>query len=161
MSTKGMTKTAVASLASAILLLASACAKESAEASPETRGTSAPAAAHGSHDPAHGGIISMTADLHFETVLDPAGRHAVHFSDGARRPLPASALAAVSITLERHGAQPERLELAPDARGAFWVAEGRPLGATAISKVVVSFNRPGEPPTSMPVALPEHGHHEH
>lgn len=161
MSTRGIIKTAVAGLASALLLLAPACARESAEVSSETRGTTSPAAAHGSHDPAHGGIVSMTADLHFETVLDSAGRHEVHLSDGARQPLPASALAAVAMTLERHGVEPERLALDRDARGAFWVAEGRPLGKAALTKVVVTFNRPGEPPTSMPIALPEHAHHEH
>ncbi len=161
MNTLGMMKTAVVGLASALLLLAPACARESAEASPETPGTTASAAAHGNHDPDHGGIISMTADLHIETVLDPAGRHEVHFSDGARQPLPAVALAAVAMRLERRGAQPERLTLDRDARGAFWVAEGGPLRKAALTKVVVTFNRPGEPPTSMPVALPEHAHHEH
>ncbi|GMV14412.1 MAG: hypothetical protein KJ015_35980 [Myxococcales bacterium] len=162
MSTKVRTRRAVVGLASALLLMmVSACAKEDAESRPEPRGNTPPAVAHGSHDPAHGGIMSMTADLHFETVLHSAGRHQVHFSDGARRPLPASTLAAVSMTLERHGAQQERLELDPDARGAFWVAEGRPLGKVPVTKVVVTFNRPGESPTSFPIAVPDHGHDEH
>lgn len=152
MSAHSFTKTALIGLASALLLLAPACAKEGADST---------AAPHGSHDPAHGGMIGMTADLHFETVLDSAGRHRVYFSDGARAPLPASTLAAVSMTLERRGAAPERLELEQDASGAFWAAEGRPLGSSELTKVAVTFNRPGEPPISMPLALPEHGRHEH
>lgn len=104
MGTHSFTKTALIGLASALLLLAPACAKEGADST---------AAPHGSHDPAHGGMIGMTADLHFETVLDSAGRHRVYFSDGARAPLPASTLAALTHFRLVAGARKELSKLSP------------------------------------------------
>lgn len=135
--------------------LGSACSSEHDHASVQPAKASGatpvtPAKPHGNHDPAHGGVVMMVADLHFEAVIDPAGQHRVYWSTGAREPLPASAIEAVAITVKRPGAAPEQLTLARDPTDAFWVAAGAPLADPA-AEVEVTFNRKGEPAATMPV----------
>ena len=89
----------------------------------------APAAMpHGDHKPRFGGVVLMNGpDLHFEVVLDPAGRHRVYFSDGMRTPLPASGASEVSIEIQRPGQDPERVPLEIDDRDVGWVGQGHAL----------------------------------
>ena len=55
---------------------------------------------HGDHSPHHGGIVLMNGDVHYEVVMDPAGKYEVWFSDAVRTDLPAF-LAAHGITAEK------------------------------------------------------------
>src|SRR2546427_733599 len=58
---------------------------------------------HGDHNPHHGGVVMMKGDdLHYEVVLDPAGRaHRVYFTDAVREELPASVASDVVLTIKR------------------------------------------------------------
>ena len=90
----------------------------------------------------------MTADLHFEVVLDHKGRHRVYFSDAVRAELPAAVASEVTITVntidqERAGVS-EVLKAQIDEDGKSWVAIGRPVedvNATAR----VAFTALGKP----------------
>ena len=99
----------------ALALMASACGNQkhdeqahaasgSAHHATPPAGASAPKT-HGSHDPAHGGMVLMDGhEHHAELVLDPAGgAHRVYVSDGARNPLPASTFDEVTLTITRAG----------------------------------------------------------
>ena len=52
---------------------------------------------HGDHSPHHGGIVLMNGDVHYEVVMDPAGKYEVWFSDAVRTDLPASVAANRSV----------------------------------------------------------------
>jgi hypothetical protein len=110
---------------------------------------SAPAAApmtHGDHNPRFGGVVLMNGqNLHFEVVLDRAGRHRVYFSDGVRTPLPASAASDVSITIQRRGDERERVPMMIDDRDEGWVGQGRALSGGAEIVARISYVYSGQP----------------
>ena len=102
---------------------------------------------HGDHNPHHGGIVMMKGDnLHYEVVLDPAGRsHRVYFTDAVREELPASVASDVVLTVRRPGAAEERIALQIDEAGESWVGTGRPVDAPAATTVRVAFAIQHEP----------------
>lgn len=99
---------------------------------------------HGDHSPHHGGLVLMNGEVHYEVVLDKAGRHRVWFSDAVRTELPASQAAGVALVIIRPGAPEEPLTLAIDDSGESWVAAGRPVGPGDVM-VKVSYTLRGEP----------------
>ena len=98
---------------------------------------------HGDHSPHHGGMVLMNGELHYEVVLDRAGRHRIWFSDAVREELPASVASKVVILVSRKDAPEETITLAIDDTGESWIAAGHPvLGDDAMVKI--SFVARGE-----------------
>ena len=101
--------------------------------------TEQPAKPHGGHDPAHGGLVLMDAERHVEVVLDPTtGAHRVYVSDGARQPLAASTLDAVTLTVAG-----EQLAMTRAADDQSWEAKGRPTPTTG-AKVSIGYAKGGQ-----------------
>ena len=99
---------------------------------------------HGDHRPAHGGIVLMSGDLHYEVVFDRQGRHRVWFTDEVRMELPASVASQVRMIVARPGAPPEQLDLAIDETGESWVANGTAVEGENVT-VTVSYTVQGTP----------------
>lgn len=126
---------------------------------------SAPAAAmamstrmHGDHNPHHRGVVLMNGDLHFEVVLDPAGRYAVYFTDAVRSDLPASIASSVTITVERKHEPPEPLTLEIDNSGESWLGQGRRVDdPDAVARIAYTLR--GDEPYSidLPFKIPAAG----
>ena len=114
------------------------------QAAPATAGGSMP---HGDHNPHHGGIVMMKGDdLHYEVVLDPAGRgHHVYFTDALREDLPASVAADVVLTIHRPKAADERIPLRIDDAGESWVGSGQAVADPATASARVAFSIGHEP----------------
>jgi hypothetical protein len=139
----------VAMVAAAAL---AACSKgEAKKAERDDHGTHAnpasgpgkPAKPHGSHDPAHGGLVMMDATYHVEIVLDTkAGNHRVYVSDGARDVLPASTFDGVTLTVAG-----EELAMSRSADDAVWEATGKPAPPT-VAKVAITYTKDGKPVAS-------------
>ena len=102
--------------------------------------------AHGDHSPHHGGVVMMQGDLHYEVVLDPAGKYRLYFPDATRADLPASAAASASITLMRAGESPEGVELQIDEAGESWIGQGRPVANPSTTKARMSYTIRGQEP---------------
>jgi hypothetical protein len=86
----------------------------------------------------------MNGDLHFEVVIDPAGRHRVFFSDATRAELPAAIASDVTLTVSGKTMPPEKLRARIDDNGESWILEGSRLrGADVVARV--SFVVHGEP----------------
>jgi hypothetical protein len=85
----------------------------------------------------------MHGDLHFEVLLDPAGRHRVYLTDSVRNELPASAASEVTVTVLRPGEhEPETMALEIDEFGESWVAGGKPVDEEE-SRAVVALVHEG------------------
>jgi hypothetical protein len=133
----------------AVFALAAASCGETPAAQPpvvQAAQASAPpsasgAAPHGDHNPHHGGIVMMKGDnLHYEVVLDPAGRaHRVYFTDAVREDLPAAIASDVVLTVRRPGAAEERIPLQIDDAGESWVGSGRPIAGATTVRVAFSI----------------------
>lgn len=146
------------------LVLLASCSSEPPSPAPPV----AAAVAHGDHNPHHKGMVFMHEDLHFEVVLDPAGRHRIYLTDAVRAELPASAASDVSITIVRPGGRaPEELRPAIDEFGESWVAIGAPVEESD-SRAVVALTYEGAPyfieipflaPPSDPGAADPHAAH--
>jgi hypothetical protein len=102
---------------------------------------------HGDHNPHHGGIVMMKGDdLHYEVVLDPAGRaHHVYFTDALREDLPASVASDVVLTIRRPKAADERIPLQIDDAGESWIGSSRAVADPAATTVRVAFSIRQEP----------------
>ena len=123
---------------------ATVAAPASASANAQGAGGSAPP--HGDHNPHHGGVVLMNGDLHYEVVLDPAGRsHRLFFSDAVREDLPASIASSVALTIFRPGATDELIPLQIDGTGESWFGSGRVVADPAKTTVRVTFTIRGEP----------------
>jgi hypothetical protein len=133
-----------------IAAIACACCNRTPRAEPAVV-QAAPAAAaastggsvpHGDHNPHHGGIVMMKGeDLHYEVVLDPAGRaHHVYFTDALREDLPASVASDVSLTIHRPKTADERIPLQIDESGESWIGSGHPVADPAATTVRVAFS---------------------
>ena len=115
---------------------------------------------HGDHNPHHGGVVMMKGELHYEMVLDPAGRsHQLFFSDAAREDLPASFASSAALTIQRPDGTEEAIPLQIDAAGESWTGTGRPVGTPEKASVRVAFTIKGEPywidlPFAAPAAAP-------
>jgi hypothetical protein len=125
--------------------------------------------AHGDHSPHHGGLVLMHGDLHFEVLLDPAGRHRVYLTDAVRTELPAAAASEVTVKVLRPAEDPEMLALQIDEFGESWVAEGKPVTALEETRAVVALVHQDEryeielpflPPPPDPAAPDPHQGHE-
>jgi hypothetical protein len=99
---------------------------------------------HGDHSAHHGGMVLMNGDVHYEVVLDPAGRYELWLSDAVRTELPASIASNVTVTVARPNAEPEILKLFVDDAGESWVGTGRPVTGDAVM-VKVNYDLRGEP----------------
>jgi hypothetical protein len=101
---------------------------------------------HGDHNPHHGGVVSMKGDLHYEVVLDPAGKaHHLFFTDAIREELPSSIATGVALTVHRPGAPDEPIAMTIDEFGESWVGSGRRLEITPATTVRVAFSIRQEP----------------
>src|SRR5690349_12246326 len=102
---------------------------------------------HGDHNPHHGGIVMMKGDdLHYEVVLDAAGRaHRLYFTDAIRDELPASVASDVSLTIRRPHAPDERVAMRIDDAGESWIGGGASVAAPSSTTVRVAFTIRGEP----------------
>jgi hypothetical protein len=106
----------------------------------------APALPHGDHNPHHGGVVLMNGDLHYEVVLDPAGRsHRLFFSDAVREDLPASIASSVTLTIRRPSGADELIPLQIDNSGESWTGSGRAVTEPANATARVAFTIKGEP----------------
>jgi len=131
------------------LLGLAACSSPPAPVATETRkpadaqhaGITTP---HGDHTPRHGGLVLMNGEVHYEVVLDRAGKHRLWFSDAVREDLPASVASQVKMIVQRPPASPEFLTLAIDDSGESWVASGRPVDGNGVM-VTISYVVRGEP----------------
>jgi hypothetical protein len=113
--------------------------------------TASPAAGslvpHGDHNPHHGGVVMMKGDdLHYEIVLDPAGRaHRVYFTDAVRDELPASVASEVVLTIKRLSAPDERIAMQIDDAGESWVGRGVSVANPATTTARLAFSIKNEP----------------
>ena len=109
----------------------------------------------------------MKGDLHYEVVLDPAGRaHRVYFTDAAREELPASVASTVALTLRRPSPPDEIVAsrkpdeivaMQNDEAGESWIGSGQRVDNPAATTVRVAFSIKNEPywidmPFSAPAA---------
>jgi len=108
--------------------------------------TTASAPAHGDHSPHHDGVVMMKGDLHYEVILDPAGRYRMYFTDATRADLPAATAVHAAVTVMREGEPPEGVELQIDEAGESWVGEGRPVSQPARATARISYTIRGEEP---------------
>jgi hypothetical protein len=99
---------------------------------------------HGDHSPHHGGMVLMNGDVHYEVVLDPAGRYELWLSDAVRTELPASIASNVTVTVSRPNAEPEMLRLAVDESGESWTGTGKAVAGDAVM-VKVNYDLRGQP----------------
>ena len=124
-----------------------------------TDAASRPAMPHGDHNPHHGGVVMMKGDLHYEVVLDPAGRsHRLFFSDAVRDDLPASLASSAALTIRRPDGTQEAIPLEIDAAGESWTGAGQPVRTPGKASVRVAFTIKGEPYwIDLPFAAPAAG----
>ena len=98
---------------------------------------------HGDHSPHHGGLVLMNGDMHYEVVLDPAGKHRVWFSDAVREDLPASIASNMVMVVTPKMGSAEIMALKIDDSGESWVADGHPLAGGDMVKLTYKLR--GEP----------------
>jgi hypothetical protein len=101
---------------------------------------------HGDHAPHHGGVVMMKGDLHYEIVLESAGRYRVYFTDATRVDLPAATAENASITIRRPDSPPEGIELRIDEAGESWIGEGQPVSNPAQTIARITYTIRGEEP---------------
>jgi len=124
---------------------ASAPAPSAAAATGESAGGST--VPHGDHTPHHGGFVMMKGeDLHYEVVLDPAGRdHRIFFSDAIREDLPASVASEVALTIKRPSESDEIVAMRIDEVGESWTGSGRSVTNPAATSARLAFSIRREP----------------
>lgn len=86
----------------------------------------------------------MNGEMHYEVVLDRAGKYRIWFSDAVREDLPASTASNVVIVVSRPGSAPEELALTIDDSGESWVAAGTPVVGDDVM-VKISYIAGGRP----------------
>lgn len=99
---------------------------------------------HGNHDSAHGGLVMMYIDLHFEIVLLEEGGVQIHYSDAGRSPLPAAVVSDVMVEILDAAAPGETIPMSVSAAGDFWEGDGSVV-SSPVTIVRVSFLFQGEP----------------
>ena len=99
---------------------------------------------HGDHSPHHGGLVLMNGDVHYEVVMDPAGKYEVWFSDAVRTELPASVAEKARVEVTRPGGETETLPLAIDESGESWIGTGQPVTGEGVM-VKVTYALKGAP----------------
>src|SRR5258707_8905728 len=144
-----MNRRAVAALA--VIACAAACRRAPEPAPRATVAAVAPnvpaasAVPHGDHNPHHGGVVMMKGDMHYELVVDQAGRVQLFFTDAVREDLPASIASAASVTLQGKDRADEPIRLQIDPNGESWIGAGRPVADRANTTAKVSFTIRNEP----------------
>ena len=141
-----------ASAATAALIFIS-CSRTPAPSPPAASAESPPATVaagnvpHGDHTPHHGGVVMMKGeDLHYEVVLDPAGRdHRVYFSDAIREDLPASVASDVALTIKRASESDEIVAMRIDDTGESWIGSGRSVANPGATTARLAFSIRREP----------------
>jgi hypothetical protein len=116
---------------------------------------------HGDHNPHHGGVVMMNGDLHYEVVLDPAGRYRLYFTDAVRTDLPAATATHAAVTIQRTGEPPEIVTLQIDEAGESWIGQGKAVKDPGKTNVRVAYTIKGAQPywidlafDAKPVAVP-------
>jgi hypothetical protein len=99
---------------------------------------------HGDHTPRHGGMVLMNGEVHYEVVLDRAGKHHIWFSNAVREDLPASVASKVMMIVTRPRASDELLALQIDENGESWVAVGQPVAGND-TMVKIAYDLGGKP----------------
>jgi hypothetical protein len=99
---------------------------------------------HGDHNPHQGGIVLMHGDVHYEIVMDPAGKYEVWFSDAVRTELPASVASNVRVEVTRPAGAVESIALAIDEAGESWIGQGQPVTGDGVM-VKVNYELRGVP----------------
>lgn len=85
-------------------------------------------------------------DLHYEVVLDPAGRaHHVYFSDAVREDLPAAVASDVRLTIHRPNQPDETVAMRIDDAGESWIGGGRTVESPRTATVRIAFSIAKEP----------------
>jgi len=85
-------------------------------------------------------------DLHYEVVLDPAGRaHHVYVTDAVREDLTASVASDVVLTIHRPPMPDERIAMQIDEAGESWIGGGRRVRTPPATAVRVAFTIRNEP----------------
>ena len=88
----------------------------------------------------------MKDDLHYEVVIDPAGKsHQLFFTDAIRDDLPASIASSASLTIHRGDGSNESIALRIDDAGESWIGSGRAVADLGKITVRVSFTIRSEP----------------
>jgi hypothetical protein len=88
----------------------------------------------------------MKGELHYEVVLDPAGRaHRVYFTDAVREELPASVASDVVLTIRRPPEPDERIAMTIDEAGESWIGNGQPVRSPATTTARLAFSIMNEP----------------
>ncbi len=87
----------------------------------------------------------MKGDMHYELVVDQAGRVQLFFTDAVREDLPASIASAASVTLQGKDRADEPIRLQIDPNGESWIGAGRPVADRANTTAKVSFTIRNEP----------------
>ena len=134
--------------AGAIVLVA-ACAPPAppsveADAKPKDAQHAGITTPHGDHTAHHGGLVLMNGEVHYEVVLDRAGKHRIWFSDAVREDLPASVVSRVVMIVSRKDAAPEEITLGIDDSGESWVAAGTPVAGDDVM-VKITYLARGQP----------------
>jgi len=150
---------AAEAFAIAVVFSLVSCTREPAAAPPVANAAPAASAGgtapHGDHNPHHGGVVLMKGDLHYEVVLDPAGRaYHVYFTDAVREELPASIASEVVLTI-RGPSTEERIAMQIDETGESWVGSGQPVASPATATARLAF-RIGEDPYWIDIAFNSH-----
>ncbi|MBI4471193.1 MAG: DUF3347 domain-containing protein, partial [Acidobacteria bacterium] len=109
---------------------------------------------HTDHNPHHRGVLSMTGNLHFETVLEDTGRVRIYFTDEFRRPQPPSVVSDLEVIFNPEEASEEEIKVRPDASGQFWEGHGKPLTADTAALLVAYTYDGAEHATLVEVAHP-------
>jgi hypothetical protein len=78
-----------------------------------------PPAPHADHSPRHGGVVTMSGDLHVEVVVTKRGEVHLYLSDAARVAIP-PAQASGSVRVERAGAAAQTLPLVAEVSGSLF-----------------------------------------
>jgi hypothetical protein len=98
-------------------------------------------------------VVLMKGELHYEVVLDPAGRaHRVYFTDAVREALPASIASDVVLTIRRplrpgsgQASLEERIAMQIDDTGESWVGTGQPVTTPATASARLAFRIDQDP----------------
>jgi hypothetical protein len=67
----------------------------------------------------------MDRDLHFEVAMRPDGEYRVYFTDEVRKPLPASTVSDVVVSVSCEGEPPEVLALQIDQADESWAGKAQ------------------------------------
>lgn len=93
---------------------------KTAPAPPVASASRAPPKPHADHEPRHGGVVTMSGELHVEVVVSPSGGVFLYASDAVRKPIPPAECKG-SVRVERPGLK-TTLQLHPERSGALTAA---------------------------------------